>query len=114
MASLDALLHNFWFESSFPNQSDTGEAVLTNGPQEFVSVYSSPEPTTTLQRSGAIGDGSSGQFHPALVAFSYSEGIREIAQHNVGRVQIDWRPTSTLITAYPGDREHPYWFIVNT
>ena len=87
----DATLRNFWFESNRAMQNDTGEAVLTNGPQASVAL-SPPRPTPiiTLEHSGTIGDSSSDQMHPALFAYNNSEGIRLIANHNVARVQTGW------------------------
>ena len=87
----DATVRNFWFESNKAMQNDTGEAVLTNGPQ--ISAALSPPrqtPTITLEHSGTIGDSSSDQMHPSLFAYNNSEGIRLIANHNVARVQTDW------------------------
>lgn len=87
----DATVRNFWFESNREGQLDTGEAVLTNGPQ--LSVTLDPPgiaPVITLENSGTVGDSSNGAMHPALFAYNNSEGINLIANHNVARVQDDW------------------------
>ena len=82
----DATLRNFWFESNYPNQSDAGDAVLTDGPQRFVANHGGALPTLTLEHSGSIGDSSDKPLHPVLFSFNNSEGIRLIARNNVARV----------------------------
>lgn len=87
----DATVRNFWFESNKAGQRDTGEAVLTNGPQiSAIPETPDPAPTITLEHSGTVGDSSIGAMHPALFAYNNSRGLFLIANHNVARVQDNW------------------------
>ena len=87
----DAVLRNFWFESNYPNQSDAGDAVLTDGPQRYVARHKGSAPTLTLEHSGSIGDGSQSPLHPVLITFNNSEGIHINARNNVARVNPNGR-----------------------
>ena len=85
----DALLSNFWFESAFLGQTDTGDAVLTNGPQYYVDTYGGDVPTLTISDSGTIGDSSGEARHPTLFTFNNGEGIRVAVRHSVALVGIN-------------------------
>jgi len=86
----DATVQNFWFESNFTNQSDTGDALLSDGPQRQAAATAAATDgtpvTVTLKHSGSIGDTSDDPTHPVLFTFNNSEGLRLLAEHNVARV----------------------------
>ena len=78
----DALLRNFWFESNYPDQSDTGDAVLTNGPQGWVSEHGGQPVTLTIEHSGSIGDTSAKPVHPVFLTVNEGTGMRFRLRHN--------------------------------
>ena len=84
----DALLRNFWFESHFPNQSDTGDAILTNGPQSWVAEHGGRPVTLTIEHSGSIGDTSAKPTHPVFLTLNNSEGMRFRLRHNFMRQPV--------------------------
>jgi len=84
----DATLRNFWFESHFPNQSDTGDAILTNGPQSWVAEHGGQPVTLTIEHSGSIGDTSAKPSHPVFLTLNNSEGMRFRLRHNLMRQPV--------------------------
>ena len=84
----DAVLRNFWFESHFPDQSDTGDAVLTNGPQSWVAEHGGQPVTLTIEHSGSIGDTSKRPTHPVFLTLNNSEGMRFRLRHNFMRQPV--------------------------
>lgn len=82
----DALLRNFWFESHFESQSDTGDAILTNGPQSWVAEHGGTPVTLSVEHSGSIGDTSDLPRHPVFLTLNNSEGMRFRLRHNVMRL----------------------------
>lgn len=84
----DATLRNFWFESHFPNQSDTGDAILTNGPQSWFAEHGGQPVTLTIEHSGSIGDTSSKPSHPVFLTLNNSEGMRFRLRHNLMRQPV--------------------------
>ncbi len=84
----DATLRNFWFESHFPNQSDTGDAVLTNGPQSWVAEHGGRPVTLTIEHSGSIGDTSAHPTHPVFLTLNNAEGMHFRVRNNVMRQPV--------------------------
>jgi len=84
----DATLRNFWFESHFPDQSDTGDAILTNGPQAWVADHGGQPVTLTIEHSGSIGDTSARPTHPVFLTLNNSEGMRFRLRHNLMRQPV--------------------------
>ena len=82
----DALIRNFWFESSHEVQSDNGDAILSNGPQRNVSVFGGRTPRLTIEHSGSIGDTKGSPKHPVLFSFNNSEGLEVALNHVVSKV----------------------------
>jgi len=85
----DALIRNYWFESSREIQSDNGDAVLSNGPQRNVSVFGGSAPRLTIDHSGSIGDSQGSLRHPVFFTFNNSEGLRVAINHVVSKVGFD-------------------------
>lgn len=84
----DALLRNFWFESHFPKQSDTGDAILTNGPQSWVAEHGGKPVTLTVEHSASIGDTSAQPRHPVFLTVNNGTGMRFKLRHNFMRQPI--------------------------
>lgn len=84
----DATLRNFWFESHFPNQSDAGDAILTNGPQSWVAEHGGQPVTLTIEHSGSIGDTSERPSHPVFLTLNNAEGMRFRLRHNLMRQPV--------------------------
>ena len=82
----DALISDYWFESNYPNQSDNGDAILTNGPQNHVSQTGAEPITVRVEHSGSIGDRTDSDSHPTLVTFNDATGIRMDIRHNYARI----------------------------
>ena len=84
----DATLRNFWFESHFANQSDTGDAVLTNGPQSWGAEHGGPMVTLTIEHSASIGDTSDAPTHPVFLTLNNAEGMNFKLRHNFMRQPV--------------------------
>lgn len=81
----DAVLRNFWFESHYPGQSDTGDAILTNGPQSWVAEHGGEPVTLTVEHSASIGDTSAKPRHPVFLTVNNGDGMRFRLHHNFMR-----------------------------
>lgn len=84
----DATLRNFWFESHYEGQSDTGDAILTNGPQAWVAEHGGGVVTITVEHSGTIGDTSSAPSHPVFLTVNEGTGVRFKLRHNFIRQPV--------------------------
>ncbi len=84
----DATLRNFWFESHFPNQSDAGDAILTNGPQAWVTEHGGKPVTLTVEHSGSIGDTSDSPTHPVFLTVNEGTGMHFRLRHNFMRQPV--------------------------
>jgi len=84
----DAVLRNFWFESHYPNQSDTGDAILTNGPQGWVSQHGGTPVTLTVEHSGSIGDTSHAPSHPVFLTVNEGTGMHFRLRQNFMRQPV--------------------------
>ena len=84
----DATLRNFWFESHFANQSDTGDAVLTNGPQSWGAEHGGPVVTLTIEHSASIGDTSAAPTHPVFLTLNNAEGMNFRLRNNFMRQPV--------------------------
>lgn len=84
----DATLRNFWFESHYANQSDTGDAILTNGPQAWVTQHGGAPVTLTVEHSGSIGDTSEAPSHPVFLTVNEGTGMRFRLRQNFMRQPV--------------------------
>jgi len=84
----DASLTNFWFESNYPNQSDTGDAILTNGPQSWVAEHGGDPVLLTVTHSGSIGDTSAAPSHPVFLTLNDATGMRFDLRNNFMRQPV--------------------------
>ncbi len=89
----DALLRDFWFESHFSPQTDTGDAVLTNGPQRWVKEHGGNDgrPVELLiEHSASIGDttnlAGTSAAHPVFLTVNNGEGMRFRLRNNLLRL----------------------------
>ena len=87
----DALIRNYWFESSQQLQSDNGDAILSNGPQRNFSLNGGRAPQLTIEHSGSIGDTAGSVRHPVFFSYNNSEGLRVALNHIVSKVGFDSR-----------------------
>ncbi|MEM7219145.1 MAG: hypothetical protein AAF515_12325 [Pseudomonadota bacterium] len=85
----DALIRNYWFESDYADQTDNGDAILTNGPQNYVSRFGAEPILVRVEHSGTIGDRNGSDWHPTLVTFNESTGVRMDVRHSYARISED-------------------------
>ena len=86
----DATLRNYWFEVGEAPATDRGDAVLTNGPQNWVTRYQGEVPVVLVEHSGIVAPTLEGSGFPTLMTFNNSAGIRVRLEHNVAPVSPDF------------------------